>query len=74
MSVNEKIVNYYLLCTTRIGGKTHIVDALQDTQLNIVFTKKEIDLFLRKHDKHYIAREIVVGGSEQTGRARVIVI
>lgn len=69
-----KITKYYLLCTVRMGGKAHIVDEIPEKQLNIIFTKKEIDLFLRKHDGHYIAREIVVGGYSENERQPIIVI
>ncbi len=63
-SVNSqnKITKYYLLCTVRMGQKAHIVDTLDMAQMNAIFTKKEIDLYLSKADGHYTAREIVIGG------------
>ncbi len=66
----DKIVNYYLLCTVRMGYKAHIIDEIKPKDLEIVFTKREIELFLRKHDDHYIAREIVVGGDETNNTQR----
>lgn len=60
----DKIINYYLLCTVRMGRKAHIIDDIKPKDLEIIFTKKEIELYLRKHDGCYIAREIVVGGDE----------
>jgi predicted metal-dependent peptidase len=70
--MSGKLVKYYLLCTVRQGGKAHIVDKIPAKQLNIVFTGKEVGLFLRQHDGHLIAREIVTGGS--TERQPIVVI
>lgn len=70
--MSEKIVKYYLLCTVRMGSKIHIVDELPDKKLNIILTRKEMNLYLRKQDGHYIAREIVVGGAYE--RLPIVVI
>jgi hypothetical protein len=54
----------------RQGGKSHVVDKIPSKQLNIIFTSKEIGLFLRQHDGHLIAREIVTGGNENRNSIR----
>jgi hypothetical protein len=64
----DRITQYYLLCTIRIGKKAHVADAIAE----VVFTKKEVNLLLRKHNGHYIAHEIVVGGHQE--RAPIICI
>ncbi len=66
MASQDKLTKYYLLCTVRMGQKAHIIDELA-TGAEIVFTKREINLFLRKVDGHYIAREVVVGGARMGG-------
>jgi hypothetical protein len=71
---DERITNYYLLCTVRNGYKRHIIDEFDERELKIVFTKEETMLYLRRHDGHYIAREIVVGGSQAADRQPILVI
>ncbi len=72
ISMADKIKKYYLLCTVRMRTKAHNVDERPDKKLPAIFTKKEINLFLRTSDGHYIAREIVVGGSIE--RLPIVVI
>lgn len=60
----EKITNYYLLCTIRLGKKSHIINNLKKDDFNKLFSTREVDLFLRKQGEYYIAREIVVGGDD----------
>ena len=64
--INDKIVKYYLLSTVRMGSRKHIVNELPDRKIELVFTKKEIDLFLRIQDGQYVAKEIVIGGQSQS--------
>lgn len=59
---DERIRTYYLLCTTRAGNKAHIVSTMGD-KLGAIMTKKEVELFLRRRDNIYEAREIVIGGA-----------
>lgn len=56
--VDDRIRKYYLLCSVRNGHKRHMVNNVPD----IVFTKKETELFLRKQDNYYVAKELIVGG------------
>jgi hypothetical protein len=75
--VNDKIINYYRLCSLREGGKRHLIDELQEQELDVVLTKKEINLFFRKKDGKYIAKEIVVGAADEdysAGRGLIVVI
>ncbi len=71
---HDRITKYYLLCTIRMGQKTHIVDMLDSAQLNIVFTKKEADLYLRKMGDHYTARETIIGGYGGRGPRQPIIV
>ena len=72
--MSDKIIKYYLLCTVRLGSKAHMVDKLPEKERNVVFTQREIKLFLREIDGHYIANEVVVGGKERYERKPIIVI
>lgn len=76
MSANEKLINYYLLCTTRNGKKSHIVNEIPEKKRVTLFTKKEMNLFLRKQDGLYVARDIVVGGesTQRHDRHPIVVI
>jgi hypothetical protein len=58
---HDGIKKYYLLCTVRLGKKAHVIDDIR-SNIDFVFTKREINLFLREVDGHLIARELVVGG------------
>lgn len=70
---SDKLVKYYLLCTVRQGSKAHVISTVE-AKIGTVFTKKEVTLFLRKHDGYYTAREIVIGGGGQPAvRAPIIV-
>ncbi len=72
----DRITKYYLLCTVRMGGKAHMVSGLTSPQLGAVFTKKEVDLYLRPvsrgaastREAVYTAREIVIGGGNGSTR------
>lgn len=66
---NDKIKQYYLLCTTRLGAKKHIVSELNEKKITTIFTRKEINLYLRQQDGYYIAREVVVGGGDKSGNS-----
>ncbi len=75
----DKITKYYLLCTVRMGGKAHIVSELTAPQLGAIFTKKEVDLYLRpttysvtdaSHGVVYTARELVIGGGNDSTMSR----
>lgn len=70
---NEKITKYYLLCSTRLGARKHIINELPDKKLNIILTKKEIDLFLRQQDGYYVAREVIIGGNEKSIGAVIVI-
>ncbi len=69
LKMDDRIIKYYLLCTVRIGSKAHIVNEIPDKKLSIVFTKKEIGLFLRKQGNQWIAKDIVVGGHQTNNQA-----
>lgn len=62
--MSDSIVKYYLLCTVRLGGKRHMLNDLEPEQLTITLTKKELSLYLRKHDGQYIINDTVVGGAD----------
>lgn len=62
--MSDSIIKYYLLCTVRLGGKRHMLNDLEPEQLTITLTKKELSLYLRKHDGQYIINDTVVGGEE----------
>jgi propanediol utilization protein len=65
MSINNIIRDYYLLCSSSIGQKKHHISELETKNLEIVFTKKEINLYLREKEPGiYIARETIVGGRQ----------
>lgn len=63
MSVDPRIVTYYLLCATRSAPR-HIVNSLSAENLADAITKKEVDLFLRKQDGYYVAKQVVIGGAD----------
>jgi hypothetical protein len=67
---NPVLVNYYLLCSVRLGGKAHLFNELAAADLARVLTEKEIGTYLRKHDGRYIVHETIVGGNQ--GPAMVI--
>jgi len=71
--MDSRIVKYYLLCTIRNGVKRHIINEVPSTAISVVLTKKEIALYLRSTDGNYVARDIVIGGTEPC-RGVVIVI
>ena len=71
---DKRIVQYYLLCTTSIGMKKHMVNEIPRDKLNAVLTKKEVNLFLREREGYYIAREIVVGGAGHGSPGPIIII
>ncbi len=70
----DKLAKYYQLCTVRMGKKAHMIDDLARTDVDVILTKKEVDLFFRQADGHYIAREIVVGGAPTYVRKPVMII
>lgn len=65
MSINSVIRDYYLLCSSSIGQKKLILSELETKDLEIIFTKKEINLYLREREPGiYIAKETIVGGQQ----------
>lgn len=63
----DRIADYYRLCTVRLGDKKHIIDSLS-LKIDVVFTKKEIGLYFRKHNGYYIAHDSVVGAAEENNQ------
>lgn len=72
--MSSTLARYYRLCTVALGGKAHIVSGLPPEKLPILFTKKEIELYFRPLDGAYIARELVVGGSDSAADCDEVVI
>jgi hypothetical protein len=70
---HTQIIKYYLLSSIRLGERRHLVNELPDKKLELIFTKKEILLYLRKQDGVWVPRENVIGGSSNDDK-RVIVI
>lgn len=62
---NEKIASYYLLCAVKDKKARHPVNQLSKDQVKI-FTKKELETYMREDDGVYKPREYVVGGEEPT--------
>jgi hypothetical protein len=50
-----------------------MVSTLPDKKLELVFTKKEVALYLRKQDGAWVVRETVIGGKDSDDK-RVVVI
>ncbi len=69
----DRLVNYYLLCTIRMGMKSHAITTLAESDIEAIFTKKEVCLYLRRVGDHYMAREIVIGGG-QARRVPIVVV
>ena len=67
----DAIRRYYLLCTQAANGKAHILSALRD-KLPVVFTRKEIELYLRDANDELIAHETVVGGGDNADPTHII--
>lgn len=68
----DRIKNYYLLCTVHNGGKSHMVSGLSN--LSVIFTKKEVSLFLQAQGDQYIVREAVVGGGSDRAKTQTKVL
>ncbi len=66
----HKIQEYYLLCAA--GGKAkHSINDL-GSMIDVVFTKKEIDLYFRKRDGYYTVKEFIVGGNDDNKQVIII--
>lgn len=61
---DSRLTKYYLLCSIRLGEHKHIVSELPDKKLEVLLTKKEVNLYLRKHGNYYVARERIIGGDD----------
>lgn len=64
--VDERIVKYYLLCTTRNGSKRHIASELYTRTRGNMITKKDYETYLRPHGEYFAIKDSVVGGNEIT--------
>ena len=60
METDDNIKKYYLLCTTRMGDKRHL---LQSDMVYTILTKKEARNFLQPVRTGFSAREFVIGGA-----------
>lgn len=68
----NKIINYYLLCSVRLGVRAHIINEIPAKKINVLLTQKEINLYLRLQNGLYVAREHIIGGEEPNNYAIVI--
>ncbi len=68
----ETIINYYRLCGI-FPHHAHVINDLSDKQISVIFTKKELKLFMRK-DGVYRVNEFVIGSNEPVKDMKVIVI
>ena len=62
--VNENIIKYYLLCSTALAKRGHIINQIPNDKLNLIINTKEVNVYLRKRDNEYIIREHVIGGGD----------
>lgn len=69
-----EIKNYYLLCTARLGSKSHFIGKLPEAEFKEILTKREIIVFLRRINNEYIAKEFVVGGNAENAISRGAII
>jgi len=71
--MQDNIINYYLLCSVRLGTKRHMINELPPESIDVIFSKKEQELFLRKLDGVYIINETVIGGSDEDDGPIVVI-
>lgn len=57
------LVNYYRLCGI-FPRSRHIINDLNEKQINVVFSKKEIDSYLRTKKSEYVVNEYVIGSND----------
>lgn len=62
---DEKIIKYYLLCTTRNGSKRHILTDINPDVRSIIINKKDVLTYFKTRDGDLIANETIVGGDDQ---------
>jgi hypothetical protein len=60
---SDKIINYYLLCKIR-DRALPIVNNISDKNFDVLFTKKQVTMYLRERDNKYIIKEYIIGGEE----------
>ncbi len=73
-ATRNKIIQYYLLCTVRNGKKRHIINELPKDKINIVVTRKEMNLYFRQQDGYYVPKEVVVGGNGGGDSRRDVIV
>lgn len=62
--MDERIKQYYLLCSIKSTPKQHILGQIAPDKLRGLFTDKELGQFLRNVDGNLIAWETIVGGDD----------
>jgi len=73
MDSRDLIKKYYLLCSAQIGERKHIINDISNENRDLLFSKKEISVFLRKKDGLYVAREVIIGGREVNNTPCVVI-
>ena len=58
------LVKYYLLCSVENGKTPSMLNSLSSTQLGLLLTKKEQDVFIKSLNGRIVANETVIGGDD----------
>lgn len=59
--MDARIVQYYKLCTLRMGGRTLVIDQMRG-EIEKVLTENEVRMFTRETLDGLTARDNVIGG------------
>lgn len=63
--IDQSVIQYLLLCSIKKGYKSHNVNYLDDDDLIVVYSKKELELYFNRAHGLYIAKESIVGGDDE---------
>lgn len=74
--MDEKIINYFLLCAV-VGKTPHIMDQLTQTDLNNLMKGSEREKYLRTIGNKLLPRETIIGGNgsnNTTNTTKIIIL
>jgi len=61
--MDERVVEYFKICTLRIGNRRHVINDLTPSQIEIIIPKTDLNVYF-KYKNYYAINDTIIGGNK----------
>ena len=62
-TMDERVVEYFKICTLRIGNRRHVINDLTPSQIEIIIPKTDLNVYF-KYKNYYAINDTIIGGNK----------